>query len=94
MYCRGFCFYPVDLMKSHGTKYTLEENGIRIPLCGLPGIPPSAAEAIYNAREEGGEFTSVDDLRKRSGIGKSTIEVLRNNGILTNLSQTAQIELF
>ena len=94
MYCRGFSFYPVDLMKSHGTKYTLEENGIRIPLCGLPGIPPSAAEAIYNAREEGGEFTSVDDLRKRAGIGKSTIEVLRNNGVLANLSETAQIELF
>lgn len=94
MYCRGYKFYPVDLMKSHGTKYTLEEDGIRIPLCGLPGIPASSAEAIYNARVEGGEFMSVDDLRKRSGVGKSIIEILKNNGVLQGMSQTSQIELF
>ncbi len=94
MYCRGYKFYPVDLMKSQGTRYTLEEDGIRIPLCGLPGIAPSAAEQIYNARLEGGEFMSVDDLKKRAGIGKSTIEVLKNNGVLAGLSETSQIELF
>ena len=94
MYCRGYKFYPVDLMKSHGTKYTLEEDGIRIPLSGLPGVPASMAEAIYNARVEGGEFMSVDDLRKRSGVGKSVIEVLKNNGVLVGLSETSQIELF
>ena len=57
-------------------------------------MPASMAEAIYNARVEGGEFMSVDDLRKRSGVGKSVIEVLKNNGVLVGLSETSQIELF
>ncbi len=93
MYLRGYTFYPVDIDKSSGTKYTVEEGGLRIPFCGLPGLPPSAAEAIYNARQEG-EFTSVDDLKKRSGVGKSVIEILRNNGVLTKIPESAQIEFF
>ena len=93
MYCRGYTFYPVDLKKSSGTHYTVEDGGLRIPLSGLPGLPASAAETIYAARQEA-EFSSVDDLKKRGGATKSVIEVLRNNGVLVGLPESAQIEFF
>ena len=93
MYCRGYTFYPVDLKKSSGTHYTVEDGGLRIPLSGLPGLPASAAEAIYKGRQDE-EYSSVDDLRKRGGATKSIIEVLRNNGVLVGLPESAQIEFF
>ena len=94
MYCRGYTFYPVDIEKSSGTHYTIENDGLRIPLSALPGVPASIAELIENGKKDGGEYTSVDDLRKRGGATKSVIEVLKNNGVLAKLPESAQIEFF
>ena len=37
----------------------------------LPGIGPSIAEKIINYRKENGKFTSIEDIKKVSGIGDS-----------------------
>lgn len=37
----------------------------------LPGIGPSIATKIINYRKENGKFTSVEDIKKVSGIGDS-----------------------
>ena len=44
----------------------------------LPGIGPVLAARIVEARESGGPFTSIDDLKRVSGIGKSKLERVRD----------------
>lgn len=38
MYERGIKFLPIDLYKSHSTKFIMEEDGIRPPLNSIPGL--------------------------------------------------------
>ena len=43
----------------------------------LPGIGPSKARAILEARQQKGRFQSLDELEEVKGIGRSTVEQLR-----------------
>ena len=52
MYERGFNFLPIDLYKSHATKFLVEEGGIRPPLNSIPGLGTVAAEGIEKARQD------------------------------------------
>ncbi len=48
-------------------------------LTKLDGIGPSKAKAIIAYREENGDFESVEDLLKVSGIGKKTFEAIEDD---------------
>ncbi len=52
MYERGFEFLPMDLYKSHSSKFLVEDGKIRPPLNSIPGLGTVAAEGIEQAREE------------------------------------------
>jgi DNA polymerase-3 subunit alpha (Gram-positive type) len=93
MYERGIKFLPIDLYKSHSSKFIVEDDGIRPPLNSIPGLGGIAAEMIYNAAKEG-QFMSVDDLRIRAKTGKSVTELLRNFGCLDGLPESNQLSLF
>lgn len=93
MYERGISFLPIDLYKSHATKFIVEEEGIRPPLNSIPGLGTVAAEGIDEAKKEG-KFMSIDDMKIRSKIGKSVIELLEKVGCLKGMSQSNQISLF
>ena len=71
----------------------LQKNGIIPPLNSIPGLGTVAAQGIGEARKDG-EFMSIDDLRIRSKIGKSTIEMLQNAGCLEGMSESNQMSLF
>ena len=43
----------------------------------LPGIGPKLAERIEADRQKNGEFSSLEDLKRVSGIGKKRIEAWR-----------------
>ena len=43
----------------------------------IPGIGPKTAEAIIREREEGGPFSSVDDLLRVSGIKEKRLDGMR-----------------
>lgn len=58
---------PVDV--NHATAADLRR---------LPGIGPVLATRIVEARETGGPFASIDDLRRVSGIGQSKLERVRS----------------
>lgn len=47
-------------------------------LAELPGIGPSRAEAIIKEREANGEFESIDDLTRVSGLGEATVDRMRD----------------
>ena len=94
MYERGIEFLPIDIYNSHSTKFLMEEDGIRPPLSSIPGLGTVAAQGIQAAREEEGKFMSIDDLRIKSKIGKSVIEMLQNEGCLKGMSQSNQMSLF
>ena len=93
MYERGINFLPIDLYKSHATKFLVEEDGIRPPLNSIPGLGTVAAEGIDEAKKEG-KFMSIDDMKIRSKIGKSVIELLDRVGCLKGMSQSNQMSLF
>ena len=54
---RGLEFEPIDLYKSHPTRFLPTEKGVRIPLAALSGIGTSAALSIDEARSSGVPFT-------------------------------------
>ena len=93
MYERNINFLPIDLYKSHSTKFILEEEGIRPPLNSIPGLGTVAANGIETAKTEG-KFMSVDDLKIRGKIGKAVIELLDKAGCLKGMMLSNQISLF
>ena len=93
MYERGINFLPIDLYKSHSTKFRIEEEGIRPPLNSIPGLGTVAAQGIEEAKKDG-KFMSIDDLKIRSKIGKSVVELLEKAGCLKGMSQSNQMSLF
>ena len=93
MYERGFEFLPMDLYKSHSTKFLVEDDKIRPPLNSIPGLGTVAAEGIVKARQEG-KFMSIDDLKIRSKVGNSVTDLLKKYGCLEGMSQSNQMSLF
>ena len=93
MYERGIKFLPIDLYKSHATKFQMEEGGIRPPLNSIPGLGTVAAQGIEEAKKDG-KFMSIDDMRIKSKIGKTVVEILQKAGCLAGMSQSNQISLF
>ena len=93
MYERGINFLPIDLYKSHSTKFQIEDDGIRPPLNSVPGLGTVAAKGIEDAKKDG-KFMSIDDMKIRSKIGKSVVEMLEKAGCLKGMSQSNQMSLF
>ena len=93
MYLRGFRLYSIDLYKSDPIRFQVKEGGLLPPLSALQGIGDNAAKNIAEARVQR-EFLSVDDLRNRSHVSKTIIELLRGHGCLAGLSESDQLALF
>ena len=93
MYERGFEFLPVDLYKSHATKFQVEDNKIRPPLNSIAGLGNVVANSIEEAKKDG-EFMCIDELQQRGKVGKTVIELLKTFGCLNGMSQSSQMSLF
>ena len=93
MYERGLKFLPIDLYKSHYKNFIVEDDGIRPPFSSIAGFGPIAAESLYNAAKEE-EFMSIDEIRIRAKLGDSTIDLLREFGVLDGMQESNQISLF
>ena len=95
MYERGIKFLPIDIYKSHASKFLLEEGGIRPPLSSIPGLGGLAAASIQKAvEEENGKFMSIDEFQLKSKAGKSVIEFLTKFGCFQGMSKRNQLSLF
>lgn len=93
MYARGIEFLPVDLYKSDAKKFLIEDGKLRPPFNALQGLGTSVAEKIVAEREKG-IFMSIEDLRNRTRISKTIIELMKKLGCLEGMTETDQLTLF
>ena len=94
-YKRGFTFEPMDLYKSHATKFLVTENGLRPPFISLSGLGETAAIALAEQSRKH-TFVSAEELQSFCGgkVSKTHLEQLRELGALGDLPETSQITLF
>ena len=90
---RGIRFLPIDLYKSDAFDFLPEDGAIRMPFSSLGGIGENAARSLVAARDSG-EIFSKEELRLKSKVTKSVMEILEKNGVLDGLSDTDQISMF
>ena len=90
---RGVRFLGVDLEKSDATAFLPEDGKIRMPFNSLPGLGDTAAHKIVEVREKQA-IHSIEELRIKTGVSKTVIEILRRNRVLDNLTETNQLTLF
>ncbi len=93
MYLRGFSMEHVDLYASESERFILHEKSLLPPLASLGGVGTSAARSIVEARKDG-RFTSIEDIKKRTGVSKTCIEALQAHGCLADMDASDQMELF
>lgn len=93
MYLREVNLLSVDIYKSKSRKFSVTPEGILPPLSALQGLGINAALSVVKAREDS-EFISVDDLRQRTKVSKTVIEIMRNHGCLKGLPENNQLSLF
>lgn len=93
MYSRGIEMLPVDLMESDATNFRIVDGKLLPPLQAIQGIARAAALQVQAAREEG-DFKSVEDFKKRTGINKTSVEALESIGAFEGLSKTNQMSFF
>ncbi|MGI6269404.1 MAG: PolC-type DNA polymerase III [Candidatus Howiella sp.] len=93
MLARGIEVLPIDLVKSHATKYLVEDGKIRLPFTSLSGVGETAALALQEAAASG-DFISKEELRMASGVSKTVIDMLSEAGALSFLPDTNQMSLF
>ena len=94
MYARGISFVPLDLYTASAGKFTLAgEKKLMPPLCSVQGLGLNVAQKIVAAREDG-EFLSAEELRIRTDVNKTVVELLRELKILEGIPDTNQLSLF
>lgn len=97
LYARGIKFAPIDLYESGTTKFKVidKDDGKYIlpPFCTISGFGVTAAESLVNARDDG-TFETIEELQKRTGLGQSNIQMLKDAGVLGNMRETDQLTLF
>lgn len=91
---RGLEFDKMDIYDSDPIKFIVTPSGLRPPLAALSGVGESAAKSIAAVRDKKIPFISQEDLRLRSGVGKSVIDKLAEIGALGDLPEENQINLF
>ncbi len=90
---RGVRFMNVDLERSDAAAFLPEDGKIRMPFNSLPGLGETAAQKIVEVRNKQ-KIHSIEELRLKTGVSKTVIEIMRRNHVLDGLTETNQLTLF
>jgi DNA polymerase-3 subunit alpha (Gram-positive type) len=93
MYARGFEFWPLDIYRAKADRFQIIDGKLMPSLSTIEGMGDKAAEQLYEAAKDG-PFLSKDDLRQRSKISKSLIDLMGDLGLLGDLPESNQLSLF
>ena len=93
-YLRGFEFLPIDLYKSHATKFLIEDGKMRPPFVSISGLGENAALDLMNGRE-GRQFLSIEEVSAACPkVSKTHIQMLKDAGAFSEMPDTNQVSLF
>ena len=93
-YLRGFEFLPIDIYKSHATKFLIQDGKLLPPFVSISGLGENAAWDLMNGRE-GKSFISIEEVALACPkVSKTHIQMLKDAGAFGSLPDTSQISLF
>ncbi len=93
-YLRGFEFLPINIYKSHATKFLIEDGKLLPPFVAISGLGENAAWDLMKGRE-GKSFLSVEEVALACPkVSKTHIQMLKDAGAFGELPDTSQISLF
>ena len=92
---RGYSIVNIDLYKSKATEFVVdhEHKCLIAPFVVLDNLGGQAAESVVEARMQG-EFTSKEDLLRRTKLSSTNLKDLDELGVLADLNDTDQLSLF
>ena len=95
MTARGFKFGKIDLNKSDGMKFLIDDDNKTLipPFRSIDGLGDIVANKIVEEREKQ-PFFSIEDLQNRAKVSQTLIDKMRVMGILNGLPETSQLSLF
>ncbi len=93
-YLRGFEFLPIDIYKSHATKFLIVDGKLLPPFISISGLGESAAEDLMKGRK-GKTFLSIEEVAEACPkVSKTHMQMLREAGAFGDLPETSQVSLF
>lgn len=90
---RGIQFSPIDIYASDPVIFTVKDNRIVPPLTVVPDLGEKVATGIGVERQRA-EFSSVEDMTKRTKINKNVLKFLQDHRMLGEMPASDQIVLF
>lgn len=93
MYARGFEFLPIDIYRAKAHHFQIIDGKLMPSLSTIEGLGDKAADQLYEAAKAG-PFLSKDDLRSRSKLSKTVIDLMGDLGLLGDMPESNQLSLF